>query len=116
LCAGTVEVTATDANGCVATATFVINENPAIVLATSSTNPNCGNSDGTASVVASGGARGFTYSWTGGGGTAATATGLPAGGYTVTVTDADGCVEAATVTLTDKGAPTATITASTDAN
>lgn len=116
LCANTVGVTVTDANGCTATATFVIAEPTPIVLTTSSVNPNCGNADGSATVNISGGTGPYTQSWSPSGGTGTTASNLAAGGYTVTVTDAAGCVETATVTLTDNGAPTATITAQTDVN
>lgn len=114
LCAGTPEVTITDANGCTGTANTTINEPTAITLATATTDPTCGNSDGDATVTPSGGTPGYTYSWSPSGGSGATESSLAAGGYTVTVTDAAGCTETATVTLTDAGAPSANITASSD--
>jgi hypothetical protein len=59
-----------------------------------------GGSNGSASVTASGGASGYTYSWSPSGGTAATATGLMAGAYTCTITDANGCTTTKAFTIT----------------
>ncbi|MCG2612574.1 SprB repeat-containing protein, partial [Flavobacterium sp. SM15] len=50
-----------------------------------------GGSNGSATIVPSGGIGGYTYSWSPSGGTGATASGLLAGTYTVTVTDGIGC-------------------------
>ena len=110
LTAGTYTVTVTDANGCMATRSFTITEPTAINTAVGSqTNVSCnGGSNGSASVVPSGGTPGYTYSWSPSGGTAATATGLTAGTYTVTVTDANGCMATRSFTLTE---PTAINTA-----
>ncbi|WP_291135189.1 SprB repeat-containing protein, partial [Flavobacterium sp. UBA7663] len=61
---------------------------PSLSATSSSTNVSCnGGSNGTASVVASGGTAPYSYSWSPSGGTAATATGLTAGAYTCTITD-----------------------------
>lgn len=114
LCAGTYDVTATDANGCTVTETYVINEPTAIVLTTSMTSSNCGQSDGSVSVTATGGtvAVDYTYSWEDATstvvGTTATVTGLPGGTYTITVTDDNGCTATATETITDIGGGTVT--------
>ncbi|MFJ7541790.1 MBG domain-containing protein, partial [Pedobacter suwonensis] len=76
---------------------------------TSQTNVACnGASNGSASVTASGGAGGYTYSWSPSGGTAATATGLSAGTYTCTITDANNCQIIKTFTITQPTAITAT--------
>jgi aminopeptidase-like protein len=58
-----------------------------------------GGSNGTATVVPSGGVAPYSYSWAPFGGTAATATGLSAGTYTVTVTDNSGCQTTRTFTI-----------------
>ncbi len=50
-----------------------------------------GENDGQATVTPSGGAGGYTYSWSPSGGTGATASGLSAGNYTVTIEDANTC-------------------------
>ena len=94
LAAGTYTVTVTDANGCIATRSFTITE-PALLTTTGSqVDVTCfGGSDGSATVVASGGTTPYTYSWAPSGGTGATASGLTTNTYTVTVTDANGCIK-----------------------
>ncbi|MBK9336168.1 MAG: lamin tail domain-containing protein [Lewinellaceae bacterium] len=87
LTAGTYTVTATDDNGCLATAMATVNQPPALIASTSKTDVSCpGGSNGTATVMASGGTPPYSYLWSNGQ-TTATATGLSAGTYTVTVTD-----------------------------
>jgi gliding motility-associated-like protein len=114
LTAGGYTCTITDANGCSITASITVTEPTAISLTTSFVQSTCGNPNGQASVVATGGTPGYTYSWAPTGGNAATATGLMAQGYTVTVTDANGCVATASVNVPNAGSPTAAITASTN--
>ncbi|WP_461305114.1 Ig-like domain-containing protein, partial [Aureisphaera sp.] len=65
--------------------------------ATDESGPTTG--DGTATANPSGGTPPYTYSWSPGGETTQTITGLSAGDYTVTVTDANGCSDIATVTV-----------------
>ena len=66
-------------------------------------NVNCfGESNGSASVAASGGSTNYTYSWnTSPAQTNATATGLAAGVYTVTVTDSHNCTKTCSVEITE---------------
>ncbi|WP_164881234.1 T9SS type A sorting domain-containing protein [Pedobacter chitinilyticus] len=110
LAAGTYTCTVTDANACSKQQTFTITQPTALTATTSFTTVSCnGGSNGTASVVASGGTGPYTYSWSPTGGTAATATGLGVGVYTCTITDANACSITRTITITQ---PTA-ITAST---
>ncbi|MBN9484006.1 MAG: hypothetical protein BGO70_03220 [Bacteroidetes bacterium 43-93] len=102
LSVGSYTVTITDANSCTSTKNFIITEPTALSASTSQTNVSCnGGSNGTASVVVSGGTPGYTYSWSPSGGTAATATGLAAGTYTVTITDANSCTMTKTFTITE---------------
>jgi hypothetical protein len=72
-------------------------------LSTSSTDANCGASDGTATASVSGGTSGYTYAWAPSGGTASTANNLAAGSYTVTVTDANGCTAQSVVAVSNSG-------------
>ncbi|MBO9584289.1 MAG: T9SS type A sorting domain-containing protein [Flavobacterium sp.] len=105
LAAGTYIATVTDANGCTITKTVQITEPSALSVTDSHTNVSCnGGSNGTATVVASGGTGGYTYLWAPSGGTAATATGLIAGTYTVTVTDTNGCFITKTIIITEPSA------------
>jgi|GEM_PF-1331868 len=87
---GTYTVTVTDANGCTATANAVVNEGSCRDLDANATptNVSCnGGNDGAATVSVTGGLGPFTYSWSPGGQTTQTITGLIAGTYTVTVYD-----------------------------
>ncbi|MFI5151498.1 MAG: hypothetical protein ACHQRM_17355, partial [Bacteroidia bacterium] len=90
LCAGNYTCTVTDNNGCTTTQVVAVTQ-PATSLSTTPgaiTNVNChGATTGAASISASGGTAGYTYSWTPSGGTGTSASGLGAGTYTCTVTD-----------------------------
>ena len=109
LSVGVYTVTITDSRGCTGTVSTTITQPPAITATTSQTNVSCnGGSNGTATVVASGGAGGYTYSWAPSGGTNATATGLSVGVYTVTVTDANSCFTTKSVTITQPTAVSGT--------
>ena len=114
LVAGNYTCTITDANGCSITSSITVTEPPVITLATSFTQSTCGNANGSASVVASGGTPGYLYSWSPSGGSGSNATGLVAGTYVVTVTDANLCTQTATVVVPNAGSPTAAITATTN--
>ena len=112
LAAGTYTVTVTDANGCTATASAVVAEPAALTASAVSSDVLCnGGNDGTATVSASYGTAGYTYSWSPSGGNAATANGLSAGAYIVTVTDANGCTTSATATVSEPTLLTAGATA-----
>ncbi len=90
---GTYTVTVTDISNCQTSTIVSITTPSAIGTSTNVTPETCiGCLDGSATVNASGGTPGYTYSWAPSGGTAATANGLAAGNYTITVTDSLGCV------------------------
>jgi alpha-tubulin suppressor-like RCC1 family protein len=95
LAMGTYTVTVTDANGCTVTATASVSQPSALnVSLTNINNASCSTcSDGSASVSASGGVPGYTYSWTPSGGNSATASNLLPGNYTACVSDANGCTQ-----------------------
>lgn len=108
---GTYTCTITDSNGCTSTQAVTITQPPAITATNSVTNVLCnGNSDGSATVTASGGTGTLTYSWTPAGGNAAAATNLPAGSYTCTITDANGCSTTSQATITQPNALSAPVT------
>jgi large repetitive protein len=114
LAAGAYTCTITDANGCTLPKTFTITQPTALAAATSQTNILCnGNSSGSATVTASGGASGYTYMWSPSGGTSATASSLAAGNYTCTIIDANSCTLLKTFTLTQ---PTALAAATSQTN
>lgn len=109
LCAGPWEVVVTDDSGCTVTFTTTVNEPPGVIIdAESSTGISCfGDSDGTASVIVSGGTPPYTYEWfdcaTGLpiGITDPLATGLPAGDYQCVITDDNGCTVTSTCITVD---------------
>ena len=83
-----------------------LNDVRPLLSCTAIVTPGCGQSNGSATVTAVGGAGGYTYSWgTTPAQTGATATGLAAGTYTVTVTDSGGCSNTCNVDLTPPGGP-----------
>jgi hypothetical protein len=88
--AGVQSYTLVDANGCTTQTTVTVTE-PTPLVATSSATDELLGADGTASVNASGGTAPYTYSWTPGGASTPSISGLVAGLYMVTVTDANGC-------------------------
>jgi hypothetical protein len=98
-----------DANGCFNAISVTISEPGAITGSTSSTDANCGQSNGSVHITASGGTGNLNYSWTSGG-TTDTDVNLPAGNYTVTVTDANGCMISAIASVSNVSAPSVTFT------
>jgi gliding motility-associated-like protein len=83
---GNYTVTVTDNNGCTGSTSVFVPENAGPTAVTSSTSEICGQGNGTATVVATGGTGTYTYLWSNGQ-TTQTATGLQAGSYTVVVND-----------------------------
>ncbi|MGZ3863317.1 MAG: FG-GAP-like repeat-containing protein, partial [Bacteroidia bacterium] len=95
-------VTGTDVNGCTNTATISIPVNPLPVITVNPTNVTCyGACDG---IAAASGAD--FYSWSPGGGTTATITGLCPGTYSVTGTEAVyGCSDTYTTMIVESSSP-----------
>jgi len=113
LSAGTYSVTVKDASGCLNTSTVVISVPPAITIpSTSSSNSTCGNANGSANAVSSGGTGTLTYSWSNGA-TGQTATNLSVQTYTISVTDANACVVTKAVTIGNDNAPLAALSVNT---
>ncbi|MBL0019759.1 MAG: SprB repeat-containing protein [Bacteroidetes bacterium] len=84
-------VTVTDAAGCSNEKSFYISQLPnGITANVTTTNEFCQQSNGTASLMVSGGMAPYTYLWSNGATTSSIA-GLSYGSYAVTVTDALGC-------------------------
>ncbi|WP_268225596.1 Ig-like domain-containing protein [Sinomicrobium oceani] len=112
LSAGTYTVTVTDDIGCTSQRSFTISQPSALqAVITSYTNVSTnGGSDGSATVSVSGGTGTYSYIWSPGGATTATANGLSAGNYSVLVTDNNGCTATTSVTIADGAVPAPTIT------
>ena len=105
LCAGSYDVTVTDANNLTATLFGIQINAPstALMLTTNSvTIPTADQNDGAIDINVTGGWGNYTYSWNGPNGFSANTQdvgGLEEGTYTVTVEDANGCVQIMTFTL-----------------
>jgi hypothetical protein len=111
--AGIYTLTVTDAAGCKFIKADTIREPAPLVIVASSTNSNCGKTNGSATAKVSGGTRGYAYSWnTNPVQTTATATTLAAGVYTVTVTDTLGCIKTAVDTVKNLNAPVLSVSSS----
>jgi hypothetical protein len=91
LAAGNYSVTATDGNGCTATASYTISAPQNIIISGSVNAVTCfGNNDGNILVTATGGTGTKTFSWNNGA-IGAGISNLAAGTYIVTATDDAGC-------------------------
>lgn len=109
LTAGTYYITAEDANGCVSLAMTSpdIIQPPAIESDILTSNVSCfGGTNGTATVIATGGTPGYTYTWVPSAATGSTTTGLAAGIFSVQVQDSKNCIHTNTFSITQ---PTAAL-------
>ena len=114
LCAGTFNSTVTDANGCTATSSQVINQPAAMILTFTTVDAACGANDGSACVAVTGGTAPYTYLWDDSGAqTDSCAITLFGGGYNVLVTDVNACTNTGAVTVNTSVSVSATITDST---
>ena len=99
LLAGGYSLTVTDANGCTATDSTIINEGANIAVDIAVTNPVCaGTNAGSVTATPTGGAAPYAYNWSNGANTVMV-NNLAAGSYEVTVTDDNGCSTTATANV-----------------
>ena len=96
-------VTVTDAKGCTTTAIANVAQPAPILLSSGSQNDvSCyGGNDGMSSMNVNGGTPSYTYLWSPGNSTSASANNLAAGKYSITVTDANGCNATAAVQINE---------------
>jgi len=106
--AGTYSYIVVDANGCTVNADITLTDPLEIIAAISTVDATCDLNNGSATVVPSNGVGPYTYLWTPGGQTSATAVSLLAGNYSVLITDNNGCTQSASATLTTSGTIPAT--------
>lgn len=99
--AGTTTYTIIDANGCPGSVEIALLQPSKVEGTITSILPGCLGSDGSASVIATGGTGSFSYQWSANAGsqTTATATGLSPGNYSVIITDANGCTGSSSATV-----------------
>jgi PKD repeat protein len=105
LSSGSYNVTVTDANGCyqIETANVGNDSGTLSAVVTCNSTSDVGETDGSSSVLASGGSGSYTYLWdaNAGGSTASSVSNLAAGIYFVTVTDSNGCYTIESCEVTD---------------
>ena len=108
--AGIYTVTMTDANNCSVTKTVSILNPPALTInSLTNTSTNCGQANGSATVIASGGTGSLSYQWNSNPSyTQSILSNVLAGTYTITVTDVNGCMTSAISAINDIAGPTIT--------
>lgn len=103
--AGSYDITVTDSNGCQETGSAMVNESIMMEVTTSVMQPTCGNNDGSATAMISGGTEPFIIVWADADlnviGTETTINDLAAGLYYLSVEDSNGCFELQEVNLSD---------------
>jgi hypothetical protein len=95
---GAYSVTVTDMNECTAVATYTVQLNPEIFILTQTNTIVCGNLDGAASVLVTGGSPPYQYQWSTGDQTPYIQN-VSGGTYDVTITDSQGCTEVSSLTI-----------------
>ncbi|MBL4651312.1 MAG: T9SS type A sorting domain-containing protein [Flavobacteriales bacterium] len=96
---GNYTCTITDTNGCSSVESVSVGSSAVPINTTvTTTNEDCGQNNGTATMSASGGSGGFTYLWSNGQ-TASISVNMGSGTYTCTVTDGVGCSTIVGVTV-----------------
>jgi len=114
--AGSYTVTVTDNRSCSVTSTANISQPLAALTVTPDVNDAiCGLSNGSASVVATGGAGGYVYNWSTGA-NIQNISNLASGNYGVTVTDANSCVATSSLTVSNQPSNLSVSISTTDAS
>lgn len=99
LSTGSYSVTVSNEDGCEDDTTVFVNQpGPISIAQIDSTGSECGEANGSLSVLASGGVGSFGYTWSSGN-NGATANNIDAGTYTVTATDGNGCQQSLSLSL-----------------
>jgi gliding motility-associated-like protein len=98
----------TDGNNCTITQTISVTEPTDISLTSTVTSANCNQSNGSATVTASGGVGGYSYNWSSGS-TTDIQTNIAGGTYTIDVRDANNCIKTLAVTVSNVSGPSISI-------
>lgn len=101
---GTYTVLITDGAGCTISDTVSVSTINSLIVSSTVTPASCGNNNGSATAVPSGGTGPYTYSWNNGQ-TTQTSTGMSQGTYTVLIIDSLGCAQTNTVLIASSGGP-----------
>jgi len=99
--AGNYSVLVTDANGCTAEESFVVDQPTQIMIDVTAVNLSCYQAgDGAIDISVSGGGGAYTYFWSNGA-TTEDISGLSAGMYSLLITDANGCTAQKSILITE---------------
>ncbi len=112
LAAGNHTVTITSNGSCTTSLTFTLTQPAVLTTIVTSTNSNCGQSNGATSASVGGGTTPYNYLWSNGP-TVLSNPGILAGGYTFTVTDNNLCKATAAGLVNDIAGPSVAITSTT---
>jgi hypothetical protein len=106
--AGAYSLGITDAAGCQASSQLASIGGPqsAISIASNSTNPSCGQTNGSITLAVTGGTPPYNITWSNGG-TGLSLVNLAAGSFTASISDANGCLATSTIALVNPNSPTA---------
>lgn len=99
----------TDGAQCLAVQSVTLGNPDQLTVSVSSSNALCGQPNGTATAIVTGGTGAYSYNWSNGS-VQINITSLSAGTYTVTAHDANQCTATGTATVTNTAAPTSVIT------
>jgi hypothetical protein len=101
-------VTVTDANGCEKVDSIILTQPTELLADITSIDATCGEENGSASALVTGGTPGYSYLWSNGD-ELDEADSLAFGTHSLTITDANSCVLVETVNIANEGAGTASI-------
>jgi len=102
--AGTYHLEIEDANGCIQVVPVTIDQPNPINIQSVIYDANCGNSDGSVSLILSDGASPYSVSWDGPGGfnsTGLAINGINAGNYNAYIQDVNGCVDTSAISVNE---------------
>jgi PKD repeat protein len=106
---GTYSYTVTDAQNCKVIQTQIITQPTELITYTTAIDTKCGQSNGSANVVAVGGTTPYTYTWSSSS-TSSTITNIASGQYHVTVRDANNCESIKTLNIAASAALNVNVT------
>lgn len=105
LAPGSYSVTVSAGGNCTQTMAFNVPNQPNVPTLSSNVTPaTCGQSNGSVTVITSGGVGPFSYNWSNGS-TTQTLNNMPGGNYSVTVTGFNGCTAASSFTIPNNNIP-----------
>lgn len=107
--AGVKLVIVTDANGCNANGFITVTQPTPVTATIVSTNPTCGNANGSASALVSGGVAPYTYTWMPTNTNGSSINNQAPGTYNIVIADFNGCISTYTTALVNVAGPSLSV-------